>query len=96
MSKDDYGNVGAELAARVFEQLQAEAKADAEKEQVLAKILHNLCIEGNGKNARSLEYGDHDREQQAGDHRRRNRKFAKYMGSAHNGTSRKNDECGKG
>ena len=44
----------------LHERLMYLRNLEEKKEQVLAKILHNLCIEGNGKNARSLEYGDHD------------------------------------
>ena len=85
-------NHDAELATRILQHLRAEAVAHAKEEEVLAKVLHNLCVEGELHNARALDAGNHQREDEARDNRCRDCILLQCLGLRHEEASEEDDQ----
>ena len=62
------GDLHAQLAAGVFQQLGTEAIAHAHEEDILAQVLDGANVKRQGDDAGALDGGHQDREQQTGDH----------------------------
>ena len=90
-----HGDLDAQLAARLPQQLIAEAEAHAQEKDVLAQVLDGGHIELDGHDAAALDDGDDDGEQQAGHYRGGNGKLLQGAAVGYHPTPQENDDGGE-